>query len=240
MTNLVEGSQTYWQLLGAALSLHATGFTHLLAEPDALKLALLTVFVAGIATVLGQGVVLFINRVKPLRSLLTIVLGSSFYTLGFLFFAVSSWLMAKLLFGVDTPLVAVVTVVGLAYAPLLFNFLAFIPYWGLALSSLLQLWSWLAILVGGSVVLELGLLQMLAASGLGFIALQLTGRTIGFPLALLVRRLRAWTAGVPDLRDTLEPHDLIQEALTSPRQRFIPVRAAAKPRSAKPSAGQRP
>ena len=76
-------------------------------------------------------------------------------------------------------MVPAVRVLGLAYAPLLFGVLVFLPYIGPALARLLRVWVLLAAVTGTSVVF--GLVPMVAAVAAvtGFLARWLLLRLFG-------------------------------------------------------------
>ncbi|MCA9839891.1 MAG: YIP1 family protein [Trueperaceae bacterium] len=207
MTSLI----VYLKLFGAALQLNAAAFSIVEVIPTGLALALVTVLLAGIATAAGQSVVLFINRVKPARALLSIALSSFFYVLGYFIWSASIWLLARLMFKTDDDFGQVLATVGLGYAPHIFAFLAFIPFMGMGLGFILSLWSFFAIVIGIEVGLELSFWQALIGSSLGFVLVQILERSIGYPLAGFADWLRARTAGVQKIRTTLAPQDLIKD-----------------------------
>jgi hypothetical protein len=66
------------ELIGGSFALQREAFRQISAAPDGIWAALLVVFLAGLSLAIGQSIVLFINRVKPLRFFFSILLGSLF------------------------------------------------------------------------------------------------------------------------------------------------------------------
>ena len=85
------------ELVSQALRLNEAAFSQVMAS-GGLRVALVTVFFAGLSNALGQSVVLFANEVKPRRFVASLVVGALLYVFGFLFFAASIWLVAQFLF----------------------------------------------------------------------------------------------------------------------------------------------
>ena len=193
-----------------ALLLDKNAFLTVQRAPDGSLWALSTVLLAGVSTALGQSVVLFINQVSPRRFGFTVLVSSALYVFNYLVWALSLWGIGHGLFGSHVPLIQTVRTVGLGYAPLLFSFLVFVPFFGVGLGSLLSLWSLLAIVVGAQVGLDLPLWQAALCGGLGWLAVQLMQRTVGRPLVTLSRGLRARAAGVGRIREVLATEELVE------------------------------
>lgn len=203
-------------LLIDALRLREDAFLAVQTSPNGSALALSVVLLAGIATALGQSVVLFINRVKPRRFVLTVFISSALYVFSYAVWAASLWGLGRVLFGSEAPLNEVVRTVGLGYAPHLFSFLAFVPFLGIGLGSVLTVWSLFAIVTGVQVGLGLTVWQAFVCAGLGWLVLQILQRTVGYPLLNLSRWLKARAAGVEQIRESLATDDLIEEILEAP------------------------
>ncbi len=189
----MEALSKMWTLLGGALTFDEHAFAAAVTVPG---IALVTVLLSGLAEAAGQSVVLFINRVKPRRFIVSLVVNALLFTFTFLFWALSIYLLARFAFGVTTPYTAVARIVGLGYAPRLFGLLAFLPVVGVPIATGLILWSLLATLFGVSAVLGLTGWQSLACVALGAVLLLVAQRTVGSPLMALARRVRRGAAGV--------------------------------------------
>ncbi|HEY9625685.1 MAG TPA: hypothetical protein V6C84_00145 [Coleofasciculaceae cyanobacterium] len=184
-------------LIFGALSLKAEAFQQIQVLPQSSQAALLVAFMAGFSQAIGQGIVLFINRVRPLRFILSLLMSALLFAFGYVFWALSTWLASILLFrGGWQTLPAVIRTLGLSYAPLIFSFSIALPYLGLPISTLLSIWSFLAFLTGLKAALGLDLWQAFGCGVLGWAVFEGLQRTIGRPLAGLGRWLTNTAAGV--------------------------------------------
>lgn len=193
-------------LVGHALTLDRQAFELLDQGAAGLRLSLAVAFVAGVSAALGQSVVLFANRVAPRRFVLSLLLSGAVFTLVYLFWSTSLWLIAVYVFHHPRPYLNALRTVGLAYSPQLFGFLVMTPYFGSFLAALLSVWNLLAIVVATRAVFHVSTLEAMASAALGWVLLQLLQRTIGRPVLALGRRLRVAVAGrrlVP-LREAVE------------------------------------
>lgn len=205
-----------------AIRLREEAFLAVQSSPEGATLALTVVLFAGVSTALGQSVILFINRVKPRRFILTVGISSALYVFSYAVWGASLWALGHLLFGSDASFGEVVRTVGLGYAPHLLSFLAFVPFLGIGLGSVLTIWSLFAIVTGVQVGLELSVWQAFVCAGLGWVILQLLQRTVGYPLLQLSRWLKARAAGVEKIRESLAADDLIEEILETPDGSPVP------------------
>jgi hypothetical protein len=152
--------------------------------------------------------VLFASRVKKRRFVFSLVFSALVYTFSFFFLSLCVWLVARFIFGLEAPFDVIVRTVGLGYAPYLFSFFVLAPYFGNPISVVLSLWSLLAINLGLTTVLGLGLSQTLLCTLLGWALVQLLQRTIGRPLVGGVRWLRRRVAGAPVVTSRAELREL--------------------------------
>jgi hypothetical protein len=182
-------------LVGHALTLDRQAFVLLDQGAAGLRLSLAVVFVAGVSAAAGQSVALFVNRVAPRRFVLSLLLSGAVFTLVYLFWSTSLWLIATYVFGRPRPFLNALRTVGLAYSPELFGFLVLTPYFGSFIAAALSVWNLLAIVVATRAVFHLTTLEGVASAALGWILLQLLQRTIGRPVLGLGRRLRIAVAG---------------------------------------------
>lgn len=177
----------------------ALSFDRLAAVPDLPRMgaaALAIVLLAGLSEAAGESVVLFVNRVRPPRFVLSLLVSALIFTFTYLFLAGSVYAVVRLLIGPEVPLLTVTVTVGVAHAPRLLGFLAFLPYFGQPLALALYGWSVLALLVGVRATMDATLLQALAAVALGAMLLAVLQRTVGRPFAYVAQRVRWLTAGV--------------------------------------------
>lgn len=180
--------------VAGALALRADAFA-VAAMGGGLRWALAVVFLAGLSQALGQSLVLIANRVTPRRFAASLLLSAAVFTLTFLFWVLSLWLIAGRLFDHPRPFATAAAVVGLAYAPQLFAFFTLTPYLGSLVWVTLTTWTLLATVVATRVAFDLSTARAIAAAALGWLLLQAAQRTLGRPLGRWTKRLRRWVAG---------------------------------------------
>lgn len=207
------------ELLLGAIALHANVFEQMETLPLSTLTALLIVFSAGFSQAVGQGIVLFINRVRPLRFALSLLISALLYAFSYIFWTLSTWLAGILLFGKHPSLFVVVRSLGLAYAPLLLSFLIALPYLGIPLSVILSVWNFLAFLMGLKVVMGLEIWQSFWCAALGWGVFQISQRTIGRPITFVGRWLENTVAGVKLVTDLKEIETLVETRLPYKREK---------------------
>ncbi len=180
----------------AALTLSMERLAVVPSLPDASTATLLIVLLAGVSEAAGESVVLFVNRVRPRRFFLSLAVSGLLFVFTYLFLSGSVIAVTRWLLGPDVRAFDMAIVVGAAFAPRMFGFLGFLPYFGQPLGALLQAWSVLAALRGVRAVLGAGILEAIAAVALGALLLAVLQRTVGLPLVYVARRLLSATAGV--------------------------------------------
>ena len=170
---------SFGEFVGGALRLDRATFDLVENSPIGLRVALTVLLLAGASETLGQAVVLVLNRVSKRRFALALVLGGLELVFEALVWIAIVWLLAGPFGGERASFLPAVRVLGLAYAPLLFGVLVFLPYIGPALARLLRVWVLLAAVTGTSVVF--GLVPMVAAVAAvtGFLARWLLLRLFG-------------------------------------------------------------
>ena len=186
----------FWQLVGWVFALNAEAFRVVSRVPQGLSIALFIVFCAGVSQAIAQSIILFVNQVRPLRFVFSLLINALLFVAGFLFLVFSTWLITLFPGTVNIGPIALITVFGVSYAPLLFSSLGALPYLGVPLLSLLSVWHLLAIVVGFDAVTEIGLNQSFGFVALGWLALQILQQTVGQPLANFSRWLTDTVAGV--------------------------------------------
>ena len=131
----------FWDLVSGALLLNPEVFKLINILPDGTKTALMIVFVAGLSQAIGQSVVLFINRVKPFRFFLSLLVGAILFACSFVFWGFSTWLASHIIFGSNVGFQSVTRTLSLSYAPQMFDILGGLPYFGSPIFLLLSVWS---------------------------------------------------------------------------------------------------
>jgi hypothetical protein len=183
------------ELISRTLRLERAPFVSLLTSPHSLSTSLLVVFLAGLSQGLGQSVILFVNRIKPQRFSLSLLVSALLYVFGFLFSVLSIWLIAKITFDKTQHFYLVTRVVGLSYAPFLFGFFILTPYLGSFLYIVLSLWRLAALLIALEVTLFLNIWQALICAILAWLLMAIIDRTMGGPIQILSSSVQRFAAG---------------------------------------------
>ena len=186
----------FWQLLGWVLALNSEAFEQISTLPHGSIVALIVVLAAALSQVGAQGVVLFINSVKPVRFVFSLLIGAVLFAFGYIFLVLSTWLISFAPFTAGVPLDVVARTLGFSYAPLIFSLFGAMPYLGEPILLLLSLWHLLAMVVGFAAVSNTNLWQAFGTVALGWVTLWVVQRTIGQPIAEFGHWLACQVAGV--------------------------------------------
>lgn len=193
MAGLIETLGNFLVLADGALGLKAPVFVGA-ADSPALAAALLIAFLSGVSEMIGQSVVLVINRVPLYRFLASLAFTGVIYLVAALTWATSVVLIAPL-FGAD--IVSVIgygglfAIIAMSYAPRLFGVLTIAPYFGVALGYALDAWVLACVIYGLHAANDLPF-RAAAICGLagwtaGFVIRSLVGHFLRGPLTALRR-----------------------------------------------------
>lgn len=218
-----------WQLLGGTFQLKLEAFQQVNSLPNGLASALLIVLAAGLSLAFGQVIILFVNRVQPIRFLFSLLISAILYTFGFLFLVFSTWLICLVPWSVHISLDTLFKVFGLSYAPLLFSFLGALPYLGIPVLSILSVWHLLAMVVGFSAIAEISVGTAFGYVVVGWLMLQLLQHTVGQPIANLGRWVANTVAGVDLATRRQDLLELIRTGLNQPSSPFMTPSARVAP-----------
>ena len=177
------------------MALDTNTFQTIHTQPRSLLAAFTIVFIAGVSQSLSQIVVLFINQVRPVRFVLSLLISALFFTIGYGFWALSLWSILNLSFAEYLPFNTVLRTVGFSYAPLMLGVLVMFPYFGNAFFIGLSIWTLLAVVVGIEVITPLGRWEAFESAVLGWVTVQLLQKTVGQPIASLGQWITNWVAG---------------------------------------------
>ena len=186
----------FWSSVSGVLLLNSETFESINTLPSGLIASILVVLLAGLSQTFGQSVMLFINRVRPLRFLLSVAIAAVLFVFSYNFWVLSTWFVASWFFGVNLPLVEVIKTLGFSYAPLLLGFLMVIPYFGMPILIVLSIWTLMAIATGLGTISNLGIWQAFECCLGGWLVLQVSQRIIGKAIARITGRIVDWVAGV--------------------------------------------
>ncbi|MAW79303.1 MAG: hypothetical protein CMI63_03625 [Parvularcula sp.] len=185
-------------LATGALGFSTGAFTEAAISGQAQTAALIIAFLAGVSEMLGQSVILVINRVALYRFLASLAFTGFTYVFTALAWALSAITVAPLTrLGVLTPneIAGVIGVVSLAFAPRLLGVFSIAPYFGQALGNILEAFA-LALAVFG---LHAGFGLPLAAAafcgGAGWVLSYAVRSYLGHLLAKPLRRVRVLVSG---------------------------------------------
>ncbi|MBD2312371.1 hypothetical protein H6G20_11935 [Desertifilum sp. FACHB-1129] len=198
------------EILWGAIALQSNAFQLIDTLPLSSRLAFLIVLLAGLSQAIGQGIILFMNRVKPSRFILSLFLAAILYAFGYIFWGLSTWLVCYLFFEQNASVFSVARVLGLAYAPELFSILIALPYLGVPISIILSIWTFLGFLTGMNAVLEMGMWPAFWSAVLGWVVVQILQRTIGRPVKALGQWLANYVAGVELIADLKEIEKVLE------------------------------
>lgn len=185
-----------FELIGQSLRLDDALWTSLKNHPADMhfRLALWIVFLAGVSDAIGQSVVLLLNKIKPLRFALSLLISALLYIFGFFFHLISIDFIAGVVFGAEAQGPSAYSL-ALAYAPLIPGFLVMLPYFGRPIYVFLQVHYFLALIVATTVTYALTPQQAFLTTIFSWLVLVLARASIGRPIVALSRWLRDKTAG---------------------------------------------
>lgn len=200
--NTLEQIATFFRVVREMLSPSTASFIAIFRLEGAFEMALTVAALAGLSEAVGESVVLFVNRVRFRRFVFSLLISAVIFVFTYLFFALSINFVARYAFDSEVELRAVAIVVGLSYAPRLFGFLAFLPYFGVPVSGLLNLWTVLVMMSSVAWALALSPAQALVSILLGGLLLFTLQRSVGRPVMSLTRWMMRRVAGVPLVTDS--------------------------------------
>lgn len=210
----------FWDVLGYVFALNAEAFRIATTVPGGLPLALGVVLLAGLSQGIGQSIILFLNQVKPIRFVISLTVNALLFTVGFLALVLSTWLVSLAPWSQTMLPWQLVTVLGLAYAPLLFSLLGALPYLGVPILNLLSVWHLLAMVVGFGAIANIGMVNAFGYVSMGWVLLQVMQNTLGRPLAQLGKRIANRAAGVELVTNRQVMVDSFQTGLEQAPQRW--------------------
>ena len=187
---------SFWELIGWVFALNTNAFRAVESLPHGFTVAVLIVLLAGFSQAIAQAIVLFLNQVKPLRFVLSVLLNALLFLVGFYFLVFSTWLITLLPWNASVSFSALFKGLGVSYAPLLFSFLGALPYLGSPILAVLSIWHLLALVVGFGAIANVSAGAAFGYVALGWIVLQVLQNTLGQPIANLGKRITNTVAGV--------------------------------------------
>ena len=138
VATVLEAAQRAWRLDSGVLA-------WVDQQPLPLYTAVWVAILAGASTLVGNSVVLFINRVKGLRFWFSIFLNGLALALLYAVQASVIFVAGLVIVGRGPSLRDITLAVMLSTAPMIFGFFVLIPFLGPGIAHLLQVWSFLAL-----------------------------------------------------------------------------------------------
>lgn len=174
-----------WQAIWNVLIFNPRVYEVVSEHPQTFWITLGVAFVGGASLLIGQSIVLFINQVTPARFLLSMVLNGFQFTISLLIWAVLLSFLGRLIFSIDISFAVAIRIMFLTAAPMVFGFFVLMPYLGLTIQKILQVWSLLITLQIVRFQFGINILQALIVVGLGWLLTVLLSSTIGRPVVAL-------------------------------------------------------
>ena len=147
------------------------------------------VFLGGASTLLGQSVVLFLNRVREGRFFFSLVVNGLLYLLQFTVWGIVIYVVARFLFEKTPTRSDILLLIGLSTAPYVLGFLALIPYMGPFIGKLLSVWVFLLQVIIIDNAFEVTFFRGLIAVAAGWLVMLLITNTIGKPIIRLRNKI---------------------------------------------------
>lgn len=194
----------FLELVKGAIALDPQSFARLQTSPQSEQIALCVVLLAAFSQSLAQSIILFINRVSPLRFVVSLLISTLLFAFGWLFWGISTLLVQHLLFASDASWRQIGLTLSLAYAPQILSIWVALPYFGVPIFILLSIWTFLSFLTGMTTVLGIETWQAFWCGALGWLVVQVLQRTIGRPISNVGRWMQTVAAGTPLIRNLEE------------------------------------
>ncbi len=189
-------------------------FVRVTGSGEAQSAALIIAFLAGVSELLGQSVILIVNRIPLYRFLASLGFTGLTYAV-----TVATWALAALAIAPLTPIGAlsltelapVTGVLALAFAPRLLGVFSLAPYFGAALGNVLEVWAMALAMFGLHVGVGMPLNAAVVCGGAGFLVSYLFRTFLGHLLAKPLGTLRRAVSG-----SALEksPQQIIDDLMT--------------------------
>lgn len=175
-----------FEAIGYTLRLDPRVYSEVILHPEGAAIIRGIVFLAGMSMLLGQSLMLFVNRVRRGRFLLSLVINGLVFLITYAVWGIFVAFIAWLMFDVNiVELVIILFLVGLSTAPLVFGFLILIPYMGPAIGKVLSVWQLLIMTTTVQFTFDVGFIQAAVCVGLSWLLMLILSNTIGVPVVKL-------------------------------------------------------
>ena len=209
MTGFFDFIATVWLVIWGVLTGDTSITEYFRLHPLTLEIAVTIAALAGISTLLGDSVVLFLNRVRGWRFAVTMLLNALGFVLLYALQALVIAVIGPLIAGHTPGLATVTRGVLIATAPMIFGFLVLIPYLGPAIARVLQAWGLLVLWLVNDVLFQTDLWTALLITGIGWGLMQVLSWSLSRPAQWLGDKIWRVITGTPSMmtgRDLLSGH----------------------------------
>jgi hypothetical protein len=158
-------------------------------HPHGLLIAFGVAFLGGASLLLGQSVILFLNRLRPGRFVASLLLNGAIFATGWILTCIVLWLVARFAFNAQAGLAPTSRIVLLSTAPFVLGFLVLMPYLGPVLARVLYVWSLIIAVNAVEYAFQLSFGAALFCVGLAWILMMLLTSTVGRPIVAIRNRL---------------------------------------------------
>jgi hypothetical protein len=213
---LSDSLAAFSTVVGGALRLKAEAFRDVQYAGPTGAVGIWIALLAGFSQAIGQAFILFVNRVRPLRFALCLLVEALLFLLGFLAWALSTWLVIRLLFAYPITPMPVIRALGVAHAPRLLAFLGALPYLGVPWLNLLSFWTAIAFVVGLVDATGLAPWSVFSALVAGWFVMHALQRSAGQPVMRLGNWLLDRAAGRPVLREKRQLRQFFADEASPP------------------------
>lgn len=209
MAAVLDFLASVWLVIWGVLTRDRSVLTWFQVHPLSLEIAVTAAAFAGASTLLGDSVVLFLNRVRGWRFAITLSINALGFVLLYSLQALVIAILGPLVLGYSPGLLAVVKGVMLSTAPMIFGVLVLIPYLGPAIARVLQVWGLLALWLVVQVLFHTDPWSALLVTGIGWVVMQVLSWTLARPVSWIGDRIWRLATGKPAMmtgRDLLSGH----------------------------------
>jgi hypothetical protein len=191
--------ETVWLVIWSVVTGDESATEWFRVHPMSVEMAVTIAAVAGLSTLLGDSVILFLNRVRGWRFAVTMALNAFGFVLLYALQALVIDIVGPLVVGHGPGLATVTKGVMLATAPMIFGFLVLIPYLGPAIARLLQVWGLIILWLVNEVLFETDLWTALLITGIGWGVMQLLSWSLSRPVNWIGDRIWRLATGKPSM-----------------------------------------
>ena len=190
LQSALQGILEYFNLLfaaiGYALRLDPLVYEAAITHPRSVEIIAGIIFLAGMSMLLGQSVILFVNKVRRGRFVFSMLTNGLIFIITYLIWGLAVAVIGYFMFNVPIiRLIGVAALIGLSTAPLVFGFLILIPYLGTGIGKVLNVWQVLIMTTVVQFAFGVDFIPAAVCVGVSWLLMLLLSNTIGKPVIKL-------------------------------------------------------